>query len=88
MSNTDRAALRKMLSAPLAAALLLGSMYTAAPAGAMGVHGQLDHRQTFYSTAQKTQQVGVAYIYCDGHFTMSGSSSPYFTIVYSSPPCP
>lgn len=45
-------------------------------------------KDTFYSTAQKTQQVGVAYIYCDGDFTLSGSTSPYFTIVYSSPPCP
>ena len=86
MSN--KASRRNTLAARLATALLLGSMYTAAPAGAMGVHGQLDHRQTFYSTAQKTQQVGVAYIYCDGDFTLSGSTSPYYTIVYSSPPCP
>lgn len=86
MLNTKRARIAPV--APLAAALLLGSMYTAAPAGAEEAHGQVDHRQTFYSDASKTQQVGVAYIYCDGDYSLTGSQTEYYKIVYYTPPCP
>lgn len=88
MLNIKKTALRLTLVVPLATTLLLGSMYAAAPARADAVHGQVDHRQTFYSDAAKTNQVGVAYYYCDGDYTLTGYVTSYYKIVYYTPPCP
>jgi hypothetical protein len=86
MSNRNRSALRTMLAAPLAAALLLGSMYAAAPASAEAVDAQLDFKETFYSDATRTQVVGYKLYYCDNDIVSSGYETPWYTI-YEYPAC-
>lgn len=85
MPNRNRA-VRRMLVAPLAAALLLGSMYAVAPASAEDVHAQLDFKETFYSDATRTQVVGYKLYYCDNEVVSSGYETPWYTI-FEYPAC-
>lgn len=77
---------RKLL-ALMAAPLLAGSVSAAAPLplstlpAEVEAHGDLDHKQTFYFDAAKTQYAGTAYYYCDGDYVLRGYETAYFTIV-------
>lgn len=88
MLSTLSTTLRRRVVAVFAAPLLLGSMSAAAPARGADAHGQLDHKQTFYSDATKTVQVGYTVYYCDGDYFSSGYETAYYTFYNYMPPCP
>jgi hypothetical protein len=88
MSTTRRNTLRRTLLAAVATPLLLSSLSAATLARSSDAHGQLDHKQTFYSDVSKTVQVGYTVYYCDGDYFTSGYETAYYTFYNYMPPCP